>query len=82
MRYIARTDRADQNEVPWNELTHDAEPEGCQTVQNQYHGTSLFQRRHVLFPANRQLTALRVVTYLNSNSIQQSILQFKSGAHK
>ena len=38
VKYPTRTSRSDQNEVPWNELTDDTDPEGSQTILKQYPG--------------------------------------------
>ena len=47
VKYPTRTDRADQNDVPWNKLTHDTDPEGCQTIQKQYPGITSYPN-HVM----------------------------------
>ena len=85
VRYTTRTDQADQNEVPRNQATHDTrkrhsaldtDPEGCQTIQNQYPGITSYPN-HVLYlswPIDnyRPYVLLRIY---NPNNILRSIQQ-------
>ena len=43
------TNRADQNEIPWNELTHDADPEVCPTIKHQYSGIPTYPNQALYF---------------------------------
>ena len=53
VKYPTRTDRVDQNEVLWDKLTHDTDPEGCQTIQINILESPVIPTTSCNFPANR-----------------------------
>ena len=49
-KYPTPTNRVDQNEVPWNELTDNTDLEGSQTIQKQYPGIPSYSNHVMYFP--------------------------------